>query len=121
MIDCWRILSALREYYSPEGSDEELLPLCVCAAKEISARLKNGVDVTDIRLINAAAASVNYRFTVRKINSDDCVTSFKAGDVTVGISPQAIAERAEKEKNEALLAALPLLKDEGFVFRRVGG
>lgn len=119
MIDCWRILTVLREYYSPSGTDEELIPLCTCAAKELSARLRKNADVTDMRLINAAAAIVNYRLCIRSLNSDESVTSFKAGDVTVSISPNAMAERAEKEKSEAMLAALPLLRDDEFVFRQV--
>lgn len=119
MIDCWRILNALREYYSPAGTDEELIPLCTSAAKEISARVKKNADITDIRLINAAAAIVNYRLCMRNLSVADSVTSFKAGDVTVSISPNAAAERAEKEKSEAMLAALPLLRDDEFVFRQV--
>ena len=69
--------------------------------------------------INAAAASVNYRLCVKKMNTDENVTSFKAGDVTVSISPSALIDRAEKEKSEAMLAALPLLNDDEFVFRQV--
>ncbi len=119
MIDCWRILNALREYYSPAGTDEELMPLCNSAAKELNVRLKKNADSSDIRLINAAAAIVNYRLCVRNTGTSESVTSFKAGDVTVSISPNAAAELAEKEKSEAMLAALPLLRDEEFVFRQV--
>lgn len=119
MIEVWSILDALRRNHAAEGTDEELAPLCAAAAKELEVRVRDNADCTDIRLINAGAAIVNYRLCVRKSGMDEEVTSFKAGDVTVSISPSAVIERAEKEKSEALIEALPLLKDEGFVFRQV--
>ena len=82
-------------------------------------RIKPDAEHSDIRLINLAAATVNYRLCVRNIHSDEGITSFKAGDVTVSISPSALVEQAEKEKTAATLAALPLLKDDGFFFGQV--
>lgn len=119
MIDTLSILTAVREYYSPEETDGELAPLCTAAAKELSHRIKPDADLTDSRLINAAAAQVNYRLCLRKLHSAQGMTSFKAGDVTVSVSPSVLLERAEKEKSEALLLALPLLNDDEFVFRQV--
>ncbi len=95
------------------------MPLCSAAAAELAARMKSNADCSDIRLINAAAASVNYRLCMKRLAGDEGVTSFKAGDVTVSISPSALVEKAEKEKSEAMLLALPLLSDEQFVFRQV--
>lgn len=119
MIDCLSILSALREYYSATGTDEELAPLCTAAAKEILPRIKPGAEHSDIRLINLAAATVNHRLCMKNIRSAEGVTSFKAGDVTVSISPSALIEQAEKEKAAATVAALPLLRDDGFFFGQV--
>ena len=119
MIDCLSILSALRDYYSPAGTDEELAPLCSAAAMEIVPRISANADHSDVRLINLAAAMVNYRLCVKNIHSAEGLTSFKAGDVTVSISPNALVEQAEKEKATAMLAALPLLKDDGFFFGQV--
>ena len=119
MIDIWSILDALRRNHAAQGTDEELAPLCAAAAKELESRLRAGADCKDIRLINACAAMVNYRLCMRKSGADESVTSFKAGDVTVSISPSAIIEIAEKEKSDALISALPLLRDDGFVFRQV--
>ena len=82
-------------------------------------RIKPGAEHSDIRLINLAAATVNYRLCVKNIHSDEGITSFKAGDVTVSISPSALVEQAEKEKAAATMAALPLLKDDGFFFGQV--
>ncbi len=119
MIDCISILSALREYYSAEGTDEELAPLCTAAAREILPRINPKAEHSDIRLINLAAAMVNYRLCIKNMHSADGLTSFKAGDVTVSVSPSALIEQAEKEKAAATVAALPLLRDDGFFFGQV--
>lgn len=119
MIDCLSVLSALREYYSPEGTDEELAPVCTLTVNELLPRVKSEEVHSDARLISLAAAMVNYRLCVKRLKNSDGVTSFKAGDVTVSVSASALMEQAEKEKNEALISALPLLKDEEFVFRQV--
>lgn len=119
LIDCWRVLSVLREYYSYTETDAELIPICEASARELSARVKANADCSDIRLINAAAAMANHRLCVKKTYSDEGVTSFKAGDVTVSVSPNALVENAEKEKTQAIIAALPLLRDDEFLFRQV--
>ena len=119
MIDCRSVLDALREYYAPEGTDSELLPLCEAAARELSLKVRKSADFSDIRLINAAASMANYRLSIKSLSSQDGVTSFKAGDVTVSISPEALAEQAEKEKTRAFLEALPLLRDDEFFFGQV--
>ena len=116
MIDCWKVLSALREYYSYTQEDSELLPLCDAAAREVSARVRENADFEDMRLISAAAAIANYRLCVKNLHRDDGITSFKAGDVTVSVTPSATCEYAEKEKSRALLDALPLFKDDAFYF-----
>ena len=119
LIDCRRVLSALRNFYSHSETDAELVPICDASARELSARVKPNADCSDIRLVNAAAAMVNYRLCLKKLHSDEGVTSFKAGDVTVSISPEALTEQAEKDKTAAILAAAPLLRDDEFLFRQV--
>lgn len=119
MIDCWKVLSALREYYSYEEEDSALLPLCEAAAREICAKVREDADYSDMRLISAAASIANYRLCIKNLHKDDGVTSFKAGDVTVSVSRSALSEYAEKEKNRAMLEIVPLLKDEGFFFGQV--
>ena len=119
MIDCRSVLDALREYYAHEGSDEDLLPLCESAARELSLRVKRNADCADIRLVNAAASMANYKLNLRNLSKQDGVTSFKAGDVTVSVSPEAMLEQSEKEKTRAFLEALPLLRDDEFFFGQV--
>lgn len=109
----------VREFYSHGETDAELIPICDASARELSARVKLNADCSDIRLINAAASMVNYRLCLKKMHSGEGVTSFKAGDVTVSISPAALAEQAENDKTRAILAAAPLLRDDEFLFRQV--
>ena len=119
MIDCLSVLSVLKEYYSPEGTDEELAPLCTAAVNELLPRVKSEGVHSDVRLVGLAAAMANYRLCAKKARNSDGVTSFKAGDVTVSVSASALMEQAEKDRRDALIAAVPLLKDDEFLFRRV--
>ncbi len=119
MTDSWKILSLLRDYYAPQGTDEELLPICEAASAELSSKIKDGADPDDIRLVGAAAAEVNYRLCTKNIFSENGISSFKAGDVSISVSGSESIEAAEKEKNSAYLKALPLLNDDGFFFGQV--
>lgn len=119
MIDSWNVLSLLRELYAPQESDEMLLPLCEAAAKELSAMMKKDADPGDIRLLGAAAASANSRLMTRALFGNQSISSFKAGDVSVSLSDSEASIAAEKEKEEAMLRALPLLKDNSFYFGQV--
>lgn len=82
-------------------------------------RIRSDAEHSDVRLINLAAAMVNHRLCIKNMHSAEGMTSFKAGDVTVSVSPNALIEQAEKEKAAAMLAALPLLRDDGFFFGQV--
>lgn len=119
LIDCLSVLSVLKEYYSPEGTDEQLAPVCTLAVNELLPRVKNESVHSDARLVSLAAAMANYRLCAKKVRNSDGVTSFKAGDVTVSVSAAALMEQAEKDRKDAMLAALPLLKDDEFIFRQV--
>lgn len=119
LIDCLSVLSVLKEYYSPEGTDEQLAPVCTLAVNELLPRVKNESVHSDARLVSLAAAMANYRLCAKKVRNSDGVTSFKAGDVTVSVSAAALMEQAEKDRKDAMFAALPLLKDDEFIFRQV--
>jgi hypothetical protein len=96
----------------------DALPLCRAAADELRERLKDGADPDDPRLSRAAAGVAYYRFLLRQNAPNADVTYFKAGDVTVhrGASPEL---RGAQIRDELLEPALPLLRDERFVFRAV--
>lgn len=116
----WTVLECLHTLLPL--SDEErtaALPLCRAAAEEISERLKDGADPADLRLSRAAAGIAYYRYLLRQNAQDADMTFFKAGDVTVhrgGTSPEA---RGAQVRDELLEAALPLLRDERFLFRAI--
>ena len=65
---------------------------------------------------DAAAGLAYYKWTLRNFAGTDGITSFKAGDVTVSRSSACTLEQAEKVRDESLLAALPLLTDDAFLF-----
>lgn len=119
MIDSWSVLSLLRDFYAPPESDDELFSLCEASAAELSAGMKETADPCDIRLVGAAAALANYRLCRRRSCSGQEITSFKAGDVSVSISGDDAVKLAEKSRDDALVKACPLLRDEGFYFGKV--
>ena len=113
----WSVLAALREMTVLEdGAASQALPLCRSALQTLVSRLKDGADPADSRLIRAAAGLAYYKWTLRNFAGTDGITSFKAGDVTVSRSSACTLEQAEKVRDESLLAALPLLTDDAFLF-----
>ena len=105
----WTVLDSLRQitHLDEQGAVSKALPLCEAPVQTLQKRIK------------AAAAIAYYDLTVLNTSDDDSTTSFKAGDVTVSRSTSVMLERASLIKNEAILAALPLLVDEEFIFTSV--
>ncbi|MGN0635274.1 MAG: hypothetical protein ACI4I5_03540 [Acutalibacteraceae bacterium] len=113
----WAVLGALREIaVLQQDAAAEALPLCRSALESLTSRLKPGADPADSRLIRAAAGLAYYKWILRNFAGTDGITSFKAGDVTVSRSSACTLEQAEKVRDESLLAALPLLTDDAFLF-----
>ena len=119
MTDSWNVLSLLKDYYAPQMSDEELLPVCEAASSELSAMIKPGADPNDIRLVCAAAAMANYHLNARSVYSESGISSFKAGDVSISVSGSEAVASAKADRDDALRRALPLLIDDGFFFGQV--
>lgn len=119
MTDSWNVLSLLKDYYAPQFSDEELLPLCEAAASELSAITKPDTDPNDIRLVSAAAAMANYRLNAKGFYSENGISSFKAGDVAISVSGAEAIACAKADRDDAIQRALPLLRDSGFFFGQV--
>ena len=114
----WTVLECLHTLL-PLSDDErtDVLPLCRAAADEVRERLKPDADPADPRLSRAAAGIAYYRYLLRKNAQDADMTFFKAGDVTVhrgGTTPEV---RGAQVRDEMMEAALPLLRDERFLFR----
>ncbi len=117
----WDVLTDLRQIIALDEEGAALaLPLCSMSLDEIKIRLRDGVSPNDIRVTKAAAGLAYYKLIVQRLAGAEAITSFKAGDVTVSKSSAAALEIASKIRDENLLGALPLMKDEEFVFRQVG-
>lgn len=120
MITQWTVLSSLRliTVLDEEGAAASL-PLCLTSLEEVRARLKDGADANDPRLERAAAGLAFYKLMIRRISEDGTVASFKAGDVSVSQKSGELLDLAVKVRNEALAAAVPLLNDDLFLFRKI--
>ncbi len=119
MIDEWSVIKILRQITVTDENDNALFPMCTAALEEIFAQLRDGADRGDIRIANAAAAIVSYRLSLRSVADSDSVTTFKAGDVSITRSAEAVMQVAREEKTAAMIALLPLLRDSEFIFMQV--
>lgn len=86
---------------------------------ELEPRIRQDADLTDIRLVNLAAAQAYCKILARSFSSDEGISSFKAGDVTISTGASQASSAARTARDEALAAALPLLRDEEFYFSGV--
>lgn len=119
MIARSAVISALVDKYGFDALDERLEKAADSACAETEASLKNGAEESAYPVISLAAARAYYLLSLDNLKTDECVTSFKAGDVSITLSPQAALENAQSEYEKMRLLALGYLKDDEFVFRRV--
>lgn len=126
MDNTWDVFDYLLSLTEIDDDEKEKTTnLCRMALLEINAQLKNGVDMSDIRIISAAACMAYYRLIVRR--NEKCeserVSHFQAGDVTVTKeypdNAKQQLENAEKIMKDALLRLVPLMNDTSFEFRKV--
>ena len=90
--------------------------LCDECTEELYEMLaENGKTLSENRLSSVAAAMTLYRYTA--VAKDSNVTSFKAGELTVGYGKQS--ESAKQYLQQSLKSIAPYLKDNYFVFRSV--
>lgn len=120
MVNQWTVLSRLRQMASlDEEGAAAGLSLCLISLEEIRSKLKDGGDANDSRIEQAAAGLAFYKLILKGITQDGAVTKFKAGDVSVSQDFGGLLALAQKVRDEALAAAVPLLKDEMFLFKKV--
>ena len=116
----WTVLECLHTLLVLSDDERtEALPLCRSAADEIRERLKTGADPDDPRLSRAAAGIAYYRWLLRQNAQNADVSFFKAGDVTVHRGGTLPETRGAQIRDEMLEPALPLLRDERFLFRAI--
>ncbi|NLG93034.1 MAG: hypothetical protein GX485_05710 [Clostridiales bacterium] len=92
-------------------------PLCEDAMAQISRRAKDDSAVAQGILCAAAASLALYRWALANACAGE--ESFSAGDVKV-IKRMGNVETARQAWRESAAAAAPYLKDEGFLFERIG-
>lgn len=119
MIDINKVISLSSLLYGIDPEDENLYLMAQTLCGQVQYRMNKNTDCDDVRILHLCAAELNYRLLLRNISSDDGVTSFKAGDVSVSLSPDVRMKKSEEELQRAVLSAAPLLRDEGFSFRKV--
>lgn len=98
--------------------------LCRECFKEIAAGLKADADSEDARVTAAAAGLAYYKLMLRRNseNSDESITSFKAGDVSITQDKgetKAGLDNAEKYFKQCFEKILPLCEDNSFAFENV--
>lgn len=104
---------------SSEEERFDIIPYVRAACSEIGAKLKDKKDENDQRILNACVYLSYYRILLNCVLSGDCISSFKAGDITVSQSPSLALENAVRLRDDALIMAAPLLEDTDFMFKQV--
>lgn len=116
MVTAWNVLKRL-EHFIDIDSDEKERALSVCTAnlEKVFSTLDQKCDRSDCRITEAAAAMSYYDYALRAAgDGSECVTSFKAGDVSVSKSKQSLIEIASLRRRDALNALAPLCRDDSF-------
>lgn len=112
------ILASAREMLGLESEDDDALLNAVCSAAqaELTARLREGVDIEAIKEQFTAAAGVVALSMYIAAGGAREVRSFKAGGVSAQFSDMRDADTIRKA-GEALLGVY--LSDNDFIFRSV--
>lgn len=114
-MDATQVLAILRDNRLFDETDEGvLLRACVRALGEIKEKLRDGVDESDPRIAQTAAALARCRLFFDMLESGERFSSYRAGDITIqrDLRTEIAAEKALRD--EALVQAAPILKDGGF-------
>lgn len=120
----WEVNDYLSELTEISSADKDLcLKLSRSAFREIEVKLRGDVDRNDIRVTAAAGTLAYYKYLLRKSNiSEDCITSFKAGDVNITQDSSAVSNQlktAETMYRNAVTEIAPLCRDNCFAFENV--
>lgn len=116
----WTVLNSLRQLLPLDKREADIaLPLCSNCLEEIRENLREDADPQDIRIATAAAGLAYYKLMVYLLADDGNVSSFRAGDITVKQDSKSVIKIAENVRNDALLRAVPILRDKSFIFRQV--
>lgn len=119
MIDESRVIQALEALLGEEaGADAALsCPVHLCCSA-LSEKLRKPDFEADDRVIRLAAVQCYRLYLLQNRPGEGDFTYVKAGDLTVRGRGNRL-EKADALQTEALRAALPLLRDDRFLFAGV--
>ena len=119
-MDAWAVLDRLRTLPVPQQAEASaLITLCRAAVDELQPRIRDDADPDDPRLLRAAAGIACMLCACRSDGEESDVSYFKAGDVTIRREKEDALRVARELRDEGLRQALPLLRDDAFVFSAV--
>ena len=114
-MDATQVLAVLRDNrLFDDISEAVLLRESVRALGAVKEQLRDDVDPTDPRVALTAAALARYRLFCAMLESGERFASYKAGDITIARDLKAEFEMEKQLRDQALLDAVPILKDGGF-------
>ena len=114
-MDATQVLAILRDNRLFDETDEGvLLRACVRALGETKERLRDGVDESDPRVAQTAAALARYALFCAMLDSGERFSSYRAGDITIQRDLKAEFAAEQALRDEALTQAAPILRDGGF-------
>lgn len=119
MTEPIQVYRKTREIAYVEDGADVLMPICSIALSRVLLRLKEGVPQDHPLIVDTAAAVAYYEYSLRKSAERQGLRHFKAGDITVHTKADDELAAATSLKDEALVAASPILKDVGFAFERI--
>lgn len=94
-----------------------LLPFCTAAAEELDGRLKDKKDCNHHLVLNAAACTAYYLVCLSDFLSAGGISTFKAGDISMGSNSEEIIQTAAALRDHAMSAASMFFTDKGFYFK----
>ncbi len=120
MIDVSLVTERFLLLASLSAADETVEALCQSGAERVEHMVKENADLSDSRLINAAASDAFYQWSlINKAGAKDDFKSFRAGDITVQNDVGVSLDAARIIRDEAFETAADLLDDRDFYFGEV--
>ena len=114
-MDATQVLAVLRGIRLFDEIPEQVLLLeSVRALGEVKEQLRDGADDSDPCVAQTAAALARYRLFCNMLEGGDRFSSYKAGDITIARDLKAEFALERQLRQQALLDAVPILKDGGF-------
>ena len=114
-MDATQVLAILRDNrLFDDVPQETLLRESVRALGMVKTHLRDTADPNDPRVALTAAALARFRLFCSMLEGGERFASYRAGDVTIARDLKAEFAMEQQLRQQALLDAVPILKDGGF-------